>query len=571
MLEHQESSIVTDACTDLDVQQLIEAGRPWDAVAAGRMLPRLARLHGYGFEVDVAKVRAANLGVEAANLGGGFLFGVDLFGGTPRFGGGAPPPPPPSLLLGTAKKALDTCISGEGEPPLELTIAAVACAGSGVICCIPVEQMREDAMTELDLCKKGLRGAAVMLVAYLIPAMAALTSLDLRFNDIGAEGAKAIADALSWGRAGLTSLNLEDNNIGAEGAKTIANALQSGKAVLSSLNLADNALCGIDAYGQGTYDASGIQALASALAGNAVLTALDLSNNKLTNGRYVKQSKLSVHNKVGDMVKHEGLELQILYKDKESGGDVLLGTLAAIEAIAEALKVNTVLTICNLLKNDLDIKSATMLAEIGKEKRIMLSGIKHDQTEAKFGGYTLQPAEGILIASDLRVSLVLSSLSLHLNGISNEGAKAIAEALSSGRAVQTNLNLAGNPLGPSSGIGPEGARAIAEALRFKALLKELECARFSGTSNANRARLRTPSHARSPFLRLPEIRSRTHATPHTRLQRSPQLEVRSSQRRKERRTPSRRQGHTHNRNVTRHSNESNGTKHRLSFGAISIY
>jgi hypothetical protein len=202
-----------------------------------------------------------------------------------------------------------------------------------------------------------------------------------------------------------------------------------------------------------------------------------------------------------------------------------------------------------------------MLAEIGKEKRIMLSGIKHDQTEAKFGGYTLQPAEGILIASDLRVSLVLSSLSLHLNGISNEGAKAIAEALSSsGRAVQTNLNLAGNPLGPSSGIGPEGARAIAEALRFKALLKELECARFSGTSNANRAararaRLRTPSHARSPFLRLPEIRSRTHATPHTRLQRSPQLEVRSSQRRKERRTPSRRQGHTHNRNVTRHSNE----------------
>ena len=503
---------MTDACTDLDVQQLIEAGRAWDAVTAGRMLPRLARLHGYGFEVDVAKVRAANLGVEAANLGDGFLFGVDLFGGSPRFGG-ASPPPPPSLLLGTAQKALDSCISGEGEPPLELLVAAVACAGSGVICGIPVEQMREDAMTELDLCKKGLRGAAVMLVAYLIPAMPALTSLDLRFNDIGAEGAKAIADALSSGRSGLTSLNLEDNNIGAEGAKTIANALQSGKAVLSSLNLADNALCGIEAYGQGTYDASGIQALASALAGNAVLTALDLSNNKLTNGRYVKQSKLSVHNKVGDMVKHEGLELQILYKDKESGGDVLLGTLAAIEAIAEALKVNTVLTICNLLKNDLDIKSATMLAEIGKEKRIMLSGIKHDQTEAKFGGYTLQPAEGILIASDLRVSLVLSSLSLHLNGISNEGAKAIAEALSSsGRAVQTNLNLAGNPLGPSSGIGPEGARAIAEALRFKALLKELECA---SAAHRTRTARRVSAHHRMHSRLSCDFQKSAHA--HTRL------------------------------------------------------
>ena len=177
----------------------------------------------------------------------------------------------------------------------------------------------------------------------------------------------------------------------------------------------------------------------------------------------------------------------------------MLGTLAAFEAIAEALKINTVLTICNLLKNDLDIKSAMMLAEIGKEKRIMLSGIKHDQTEAKFGGYTLQPADGILIASDLRVSSVLSSLSLHLNGISNEGAKAIAEALSSGRAVQTNLNLAGNLLGTSSGIGPEGARAIAEALRFKALLKELECA--SAAHRTRTARRRTPS-PRSPFLRL---------------------------------------------------------------------
>jgi hypothetical protein len=108
-----------------------------------------------------------------------------------------------------------------------------------------------------------------------------------------------------------------------------------------------------------------------------------------------------------------------------------------------------------------------------------------------------------------------------LNGISNEGAKAIAEALSSsGRAVQTNLNLAGNPLGPSSGIGPEGARAIAEALRFKALLKELECARFSGTSNANRAARASPHTiactlaflATSRSL-LTHTRDSTHATP----------------------------------------------------------
>jgi len=35
-----------DAITDLDVEQLIEAGRPGDAAIAGRMVPGLARLHG---------------------------------------------------------------------------------------------------------------------------------------------------------------------------------------------------------------------------------------------------------------------------------------------------------------------------------------------------------------------------------------------------------------------------------------------------------------------------------------------------------------------------------------------
>eukprot|EP00900_Chrysochromulina_parva_P016223 jgi/Chrpa1/24601/Chrysochromulina_OHIO_Genome00027920-RA len=52
-----------EAITDLDVELLIKAGRPGDTALAGRMLPGLARLHGYGFVVDVAKVRAANLGV----------------------------------------------------------------------------------------------------------------------------------------------------------------------------------------------------------------------------------------------------------------------------------------------------------------------------------------------------------------------------------------------------------------------------------------------------------------------------------------------------------------------------
>ena len=50
--------------TDLDVERLQEAGRPWEAVVAGLQLPQLARLHGFGFVVDVQAVREANLGAE---------------------------------------------------------------------------------------------------------------------------------------------------------------------------------------------------------------------------------------------------------------------------------------------------------------------------------------------------------------------------------------------------------------------------------------------------------------------------------------------------------------------------
>ncbi|MEL6130909.1 MAG: hypothetical protein AAFR30_13535, partial [Cyanobacteria bacterium J06628_4] len=59
-----------------------------------------------------------------------------------------------------------------------------------------------------------------------------LTSLDLRSNQVGAEGAQAIAQHLSQ----LTSLNLRSNQVGAEGAQAIAQHLSQ----LTSLNLWNN-------------------------------------------------------------------------------------------------------------------------------------------------------------------------------------------------------------------------------------------------------------------------------------------------------------------------------------------
>ena len=84
-----------------------------------------------------------------------------------------------------------------------------------------------------------------------------------------------------------------------------------------------------------------------------------------------------------------------------------------------------------MLKNNLvlDIESATMLAKIGTEKGIMLSAMTRDQTEASFVRKSLQPADAILIASDLQFMAVLTTLNLGYNSIGDDGAKAIAEAL----------------------------------------------------------------------------------------------------------------------------------------------
>ena len=49
-----------------------------------------------------------------------------------------------------------------------------------------------------------------------------------------------------------------------QGAIALADAIKNNGA-LTSLNVSNNALCGLNKYGRGTYDASGVTALADAI------------------------------------------------------------------------------------------------------------------------------------------------------------------------------------------------------------------------------------------------------------------------------------------------------------------
>ena len=81
-----------------------------------------------------------------------------------------------------------------------------------------------------------------MCFAELIKVNPVLTNLSLYGNNIGVDGAKAIAEALKVNPV-LTNLDLRHNSIGDDGAKAIAEALKVNP-VLKNLSVAYNNISG---------------------------------------------------------------------------------------------------------------------------------------------------------------------------------------------------------------------------------------------------------------------------------------------------------------------------------------
>ena len=296
----------------------------------------------------------------------------------------------------------------------------------------------------------GDEGAKVIAEALKVHAV--LTTLRLDNNKIGVEGAKAIAEALKV-NAVLTTLSLNYNQIGDEGAKAIAEALKSGMVVVTILNLDSNMIRG-----------EGAIAIAEALKVNSVLKNLSVANNNI-DGEGAQQLATAVLSSASLEVFSE-IPIKKLRADALTKLDLRGVGVSGALILSDLLKFSLALKHCNLLKNGLGVELATMLAKIGAEKGIMLSGMTHDQTEANFTSQYLQPADCILIRSDLQFMAVLTKLFLCGNNIGDDGAKAIAEALKI-HAVVTTLDL------NSNNIGPVGAIAIAEALKVNAVLTEL--------------------------------------------------------------------------------------------------
>ncbi|KAK3287649.1 hypothetical protein CYMTET_4849 [Cymbomonas tetramitiformis] len=224
---------------------------------------------------------------------------------------------------------------------------------------------------------------------------------------VGPEGAKAVAAALDPNQqdtfiGSLKTLNLQDNALcgirgrgtyDPSGIKAMAEALLSN-ASLKTLNLQGTALCGIDVTGRGTYDPSGIKAVAEALAFNGSLNTLILATNNI-------------------------------------GPEGVKALAVALTPNAEGV-FNTSLQTLNILGNYLRVEEARALVNAVKQRNAptKLCGSLLDVEELDLSREGLRSVDAILLANDLVFSNEsLTSLNLWGSDIGEEGAQALVDAV----------------------------------------------------------------------------------------------------------------------------------------------
>ncbi|MGB6976419.1 MAG: hypothetical protein WBE18_03065 [Gammaproteobacteria bacterium] len=184
----------------------------------------------------------------------------------------------------------------------------------------------------LDLSKRNLTDIDVVKIVNALKNNTKVTMLNLIWNSIGPEGAKALAEALQTNFL-LTSLKFGGNQMGDEGMQVLAQVLETNMTV-TELDLADNQI-----------GDKGAQTLAKSLKFNRKLTALNLAWNL-----------------IGD----EG-----------------------VEALMQALQCNTKLTRLDLTYNNITDKGARFIEEALKTNTTLIklnlqwNPIENNDTEQK--------------------------------------------------------------------------------------------------------------------------------------------------------------------------------------------
>ena len=273
----------------------------------------------------------------------------------------------------------------------------------------------------LDLRNDNIGSDGAVALAEGLKYCTNLQTLDLRNDSIGLDGAVALAEGLKY-CTNLQTLDLSSNSISLDGAVALAEGLKYCTN-LQTLNLSSNSI-----------SLDGAVALAEGLKYCTNLQTLDLSFN------YIGSD--------GAVALAEGLKyctnLQTLNLSSNS-----ISSDGAV-ALAEGLKYCTNLQTLNLSDNSIGLDGAVALAE-GLKYCTNLQTLNLSDNSIGLDG-AVAPAEGLNYCTNLQ------TLDLSFNYIGSDGAVALAEGLKYCTSLQT-LDLKNN------GIGSEGAVALAEGLK----------------------------------------------------------------------------------------------------------
>ena len=264
------------------------------------------------------------------------------------------------------KGALSNLHVGQNSIPEEQMRAIIEMDKFDVLCAVPVKELKADSLKELDLSGKSLGVEGALVLSTCLHDNGALAKLDISSNQI----CGVFLEYDTWGE--------EKGTYDASGLEALAKAIGN----LKEFNISSNLI-----------KAEGAKILAPAIQDNGALASLDLSNNEifcnvedegpapvlaealknctslhtvLISSNYMK----AIHAKIlapaiQDMGALAKLDISNNYHSGEhwDGGDTSKGSEEFIRPIASILKTNKTIKELNLAGNNLNAEAARIFSQ----------------------------------------------------------------------------------------------------------------------------------------------------------------------------------------------------------------
>eukprot|EP00935_MAST-01C_sp_MAST-1C-sp1_P001164 g1164.t1 len=358
------------------------------------------------------------------------------------------------LYNATIKGALENLHIGSNGIPIENMNEIIAIVEAKptmkVFCGTP---FRDKTITELDVSGKSLGVEGAVVIRRYLENNGALSKLifgdapnEDEYSDSEDEEEKE-----TWTPAvlevGMTEADLSNKNLGVGGA-IIVGAWISHKdnGALTSLNLSKNALYGINENGIGTYDASGVTALADAIGKHQALTSLNLADNWLESKGAKHVAEAIKVNHSPEQVDDPGVIAYVDHYNVIELKDISQEHFGQVPKVTAIPKAKGALAKLDISKNALCAAGGTALAEGLKDNQIITELKLADNSLGKVGTgpFDRSDMSGVVAIADAIPTMgALTALDLSSNDIGPEGAKHIAEAVK-GHGAMKKLTISGD-------------------------------------------------------------------------------------------------------------------------------